>query len=244
MATRSSILIIEDDEATRGLLTSYFRNEGFRVTACEDGSSGRLSITAQEFTAVLLDANLPDDDGFDVLRELRTNYPTLPVIMVTSRGTEIDTILGLELGADDYVVKPFSLPELRARLRTVLRRSADSKNSTHTSAPEKVGNWMVDLTRREITDEGGMVIRLTRGEFDLLGALLRYRGAPVSRDYLLDVVSANSADASDRTVDTLISRIRTKMRAHSNNQLIIETVRGIGYRLIDLSRPQERMEAR
>lgn len=244
MAPRSSLLIIEDDEATRGLLTSYFRNEGFRVTSCEDGASGRLSITAQEFTAVLLDANLPDDDGFDVLRELRTNYPNLPVIMVTSRGTEIDTILGLELGADDYVVKPFSLPELRARLRTVLRRTSDSRASAAGSGPEKLGSWLVDLTRREITDSDGNIIRLTRGEFDLLGALLKYRGAPVSRDYLLDVVSANSADASDRTVDTLISRIRTKLRHHANEQLIIETVRGIGYRLIDLSRPQEKMEAR
>jgi len=210
------------------------------VTACEDGMSARLEISSREFDVVLMDVNLPDDDGFEVLREVRANYPATPVIMVTSRSTEIDTVLGLELGADDYVAKPFSLPELRARVRTVLRRATEKQSGSDTSGPVRLGKWLVDLTRREITEDDGNMVRVTRGEFDLLSALLRYRGAPVSRDFLLDVVSANSADTSDRTVDTLISRIRAKLREHHNDTLIIETVRGIGYRLIDVTRSQDK----
>ena len=243
MANKMSLLLIEDDEATRGLLASFFRNEGFRVSACEDGASGRIAIASQEFSALFLDANLPDDDGFDLLREVRSNYPELPVIMVTSRDTEIDKVLGLELGADDYVSKPFSLPELRARLRTVLRRSHNMRANNNRSAPEQLGKWLIDLTRREITDEDGGVVKITRGEFDMVAALLRYRGSAVSRDYLLDVVSSDSTEASDRTVDTLVSRIRSKLRANNNDTLIIETVRGIGYRLIDLSRPKNKMDS-
>lgn len=241
MAThKNSVLVVEDEEATRALITTYFRNEGFLVTACEDGMSARLEISAREFDVVLMDVNLPDDDGFEVLREVRANYPSTPVIMVTSRSTEIDTVLGLELGADDYVAKPFSLPELRARVRTVLRRANERTGSQESTGPVRLGRWLVDLTRREITQDDGSMIRVTRGEFDLLSALLKYRGAPVSRDFLLDVVSANSADTSDRTVDTLVSRIRSKLREYSNDTLIIETVRGIGYRLIDVTRSQEK----
>lgn len=202
--------------------------------------SARLEISSREFDVVLMDVNLPDDDGFEVLREVRANYPTTPVIMVTSRSTEIDTVLGLELGADDYVAKPFSLPELRARVRTVLRRAHEKHGNSDASGPVRLGKWLVDLTRREITEDDGNIVRVTRGEFDLLSALLKYRGAPVSRDFLLDVVSANSADTSDRTVDTLISRIRAKLRENHNDTLIIETVRGIGYRLIDVTRNQDK----
>lgn len=239
MASKIAILLIEDDEATRGLLTSYFRNEGFHIVGCEDGASGRLAIATHSFSAVILDVNLPDDDGFEVLREVRANYPALPVILVSSRSAEIDKVLGLELGADDYVQKPFSLPELRARLRTILRRTNLNRNGQRGGGePERLGNWLVDLTRREITDRDGNVIRFTRGEFDMFAALLRYRGSPVSRDYLLDVVSANSADASERTVDTLVSRVRAKLRSQKNESLIIETVRGVGYRLIDVSGQQ------
>jgi len=202
--------------------------------------SARLEISSREFDVVLMDVNLPDDDGFEVLREVRANYPATPVIMVTSRSTEIDTVLGLELGADDYVAKPFSLPELRARVRTVLRRATEKQNNSDSAGPVRLGKWLVDLTRREITEDDGNIVRVTRGEFDLLSALLKYRGAPVSRDFLLDVVSANSADTSDRTVDTLISRIRAKLRENHNDTLIIETVRGIGYRLIDVTRNQDK----
>ncbi len=202
--------------------------------------SARLEISSREFDVVLMDVNLPDDDGFEVLREVRANYPATPVIMVTSRATEIDTVLGLELGADDYVAKPFSLPELRARVRTVLRRATEKQNNSDSAGPVRLGKWLVDLTRREITEDDGNIVRVTRGEFDLLSALLKYRGAPVSRDFLLDVVSANSADTSDRTVDTLISRIRAKLRDNHNDTLIIETVRGIGYRLIDVTRNQDK----
>ncbi len=235
MSAKTSILLIEDDEATRGLLSSYFKNEGFSVVACGDGASGRLEIATHDFSALLLDVNLPDDDGFDLLREVRANYPGLPVILVTSRSAEIDKVLGLELGADDYVEKPFSLPELRARVRAILRRTSSSKNGYKGGEPEKLGNWYVDLTRREITDQEGQLIRLTRGEFDMFAALLQHKGVPVSRDYLLDVISANSTEASDRTVDTLVSRIRSKLRERKNHALIIETVRGIGYRLLDVS---------
>ncbi|MFY7959308.1 MAG: winged helix-turn-helix domain-containing protein, partial [Elsteraceae bacterium] len=178
---------------------------------------------------VLMDLRLPDASGMDLAKELRqTSHAGL--IFVTSVNDEIDRVLGLELGADDYVTKPIALRELLARIRSTLRRVAPAGEASRSATMRFLGPWEIDLFRREARDAAGAVAQLTRAEFDLLAALVEADGRSVARDLLLDVVSNRSEEVSDRTVDTLISRLRAKLEADPKQPGLVLTDRGVGYR--------------
>jgi DNA-binding response OmpR family regulator len=212
------VLIVEDEDAIAEPLAEGLRREGFDVARAATGAEA-LAATAAD--VVLLDLRLPDRDGFDICRELRSRS-AVPIIVVTARGEEADRVVGLELGADDYVVKPFGLRELIARIRAVTRRArGDSGASTVRS-----GELEVDLRARRAT-LGGRELELTQKEFDLLAALARDAGAVLSRRRLLEEVWDTSWYGSSKTIDVHVAALRRKLGDPS----WIETVRGVGFRL-------------
>ncbi|MBP2303186.1 two-component system torCAD operon response regulator TorR [Azospirillum picis] len=216
----------------RDSIASYFEREGYRVSTASDAKSLRLLLAREKVDLVLLDIRLPDQDGLSLIRDLRAES-NLPVIFVTGRDDEIDRVVGLELGADDYVTKPFSPRELLARVRTVLRRSSDS---SRVGQQRQFAGWTVDLTQRSLTSPRGEEVRLTRGEFDLLAALLRHPGQVLSRDVLLDAVSHRDVGPNDRTVDVLVARLRRKIEVDPADPQLIVTEHGIGYRFTPSAR--------
>jgi DNA-binding response OmpR family regulator len=215
---RVRILLVEDEDSIAGPLVVGLRREGYDV---ERAATAAAALAAPPADLVLLDLRLPDGDGLDVCRALRTRGDT-PIIVVTARGEESDRVVGLELGADDYVVKPFGLRELIARIRAVTRRT--SPRSTH--APLHVGELVVD-ERARLASLGGRELDLTPKEFDLLAALARDPGAAVSRRRLLEDVWQTTWYGSAKTIDVHVAALRRKLGDAS----LIETVRGVGFRL-------------
>ena len=231
MAQMETILVVEDEAATRTMVVEYLRDEGYEVREAENIAQGREALQRGPADIVLLDINLPDGDGLSVGRELRAKGET-GLIFVTRRDSEVDRVVGLELGGDDYVVKPINLRELLARVRSVLRRRRSALDATSVrSGVRTFGGWLIDLTRRELSDPVGEPVRLTRGEFDLLAALVHGGGRPITRDYLIEVVTNSDADTTTRTVDTLVSRLRRKVEPDPRHPEMIVTVQGVGYKL-------------
>ena len=173
---------------------------------------------------------MPDGDGFGLAREIHAENP-VGIIFVTQRNNDIDRILGLELAGDDYVTKPVNLRELLARARALLRRRRLDRESSRNRSVATFGSWLIDQTRREIATREGVPVRLTRGEFDLLAALVAADGRPLSRDYLIEVISNRDAEVGERTVDALIGRLRRKLGTTPGAPPIIVTVGGVGYKL-------------
>ncbi|HJR51183.1 MAG TPA: response regulator [Gemmatimonadales bacterium] len=226
MATQR-VLIVEDEPDIRDLLVFHLEREGYQVTTSRDGAEAvRLCRTAAP-DLVLLDLMLPGMDGLEVCRRLRLDPATqaIPIVMLTARGDEVDRILGLEMGADDYVVKPFSPRELVARIRAVLRRTRPAPGT----APLAVGRLRIDLAAHIVTVDD-TAVALTRKEFDLLRALVEARGRVLSREFLLDHVwgYAAAGEIESRTVDVHVRRLRQKLGAEGQR---IGTVTGVGYRL-------------
>jgi phosphate regulon transcriptional regulator PhoB len=224
----SRVLIVEDEPDIRDLLVFHLEREGYQVTKCRSGEEAvRLSQAAPPPDLVLLDVMLPEMDGLEVCRRLRRDPRTqaIPIVMLTARGDEVDRVLGLELGADDYVVKPFSPRELVARIRAVLRRARPAPGT----APVAVGRLTIDAAAHTVT-VGGAAVALTRREFDLLRALVEARGRVLSREFLLDHVWGYTAagEIESRTVDVHVRRLRQKLGAEGQR---IGTVTGVGYRL-------------
>jgi DNA-binding response OmpR family regulator len=212
------VLVVEDEQAISEPLVEGLRREGFTVTLAETGSE---ALAADEADVVLLDLRLPDIDGLDVCRALRERSG-VPIIVVTARGEEVDRVVGLELGADDYVVKPFGFRELIARIRAVTRRS----QGRATDGPVRVGELELDERGRRITMRG-QDVELTPKEFDLLAALARDPGAVVSRQRLLEDVWNTSWSGSTKTIDVHVAALRRKL----GKPELIETIRGVGFRL-------------
>lgn len=231
----TTLLVVDDDIVTCRILATHFTRENVAVTSCYTGASARLELAIKKFSAVLLEVGIDDGRGFDLISEIRANYETLPILVVTDYTEESDLVYCLSLGADDFIAKPFSLPELSARFHAVMRRSNPQQTGSMNWATGTVGDVNFDIMRREFTDQLGTLLPLTRGESDLLSALVSFRGSTVSRDYLLDVISANSIEVTERSVDTLICRLRRKLKAKTDDRLRIETVRGVGYRLVEWS---------
>ena len=227
------ILLIDDDVRLHELLTSYLEQNGFSVTGAHDGPRGIALLSQSSFDAVLLDLSLPGMDGLDVCRRIREKN-TIPIVMLTARGDEADRVVGLELGADDYVPKPFSPRELLARLRAVLRRtSADMRERSEV----KVGELSLDPGARSATLKG-RALELTGLEFDLLLGLARRAGRVVPREALLEEAGRGDVSVGDRTVDVHISHLRQKLGDDPKSPRWIKTVRGIGYVLVkDLEAP-------
>jgi len=221
MTTR--VLLIDDDARLYELLASYLSQNGFDVEGARDASRGLAALSASPFDAVLLDVMMPGMSGLEACRRIREKS-RIPILMLTAKGDETDRVVGLELGADDYIAKPFSPRELLARLRAVLRRSTPS------GAHERlvVGDLIVDLDGREVTASGARV-DLTALEFDLLAALARRAGRVVPREHLLAEAGRTDVTVGERTVDVHISHLRQKLGDDPKAPRLIKTVRGVGY---------------
>ncbi len=222
MAAAGTILLIEDEQDIADLLVLFFEREGFRLLHALNGEEGLERLRERGPRVVLLDVGLPGIDGFEVCRRIRL-VSEVPIIMLTARDSEVDKIVGLELGADDYVAKPFSPRELVARVKAVLRRSEERPVAARVI---DVGDFAVDAGRREVRAEDGEIVRPTAREFDLLWYLAEHRGLVLSRSQILESVWGYDYFGETRTVDVHIRQLRKKLPG-----IPIETVWGVGYRL-------------
>ena len=218
------ILIVEDESAIASLLRDDLALEGYNVTVVGDGEAATAAVTSSPFDLVILDVMLPGKDGFDVCREMRRAGLTMPVIMLTAKTQESDKVMGLEIGADDYVTKPFSPRELRARVKAALRRAAGDPPEIY-----RFGDVEVDFGRRELR-RGGAPVEVTGIEFKLLSAFIRHRGRVLSREQLLDEAWGRGVYVTDRAVDTHIVNVRRKIEPDPAEPRHLVSVRGAGYR--------------
>jgi two-component system response regulator CpxR len=218
------ILVIDDDVELAALLNEYLRREGFSVEAEHEGQAGLERALAGAFDLLVLDVMLPGLDGFEILRRLREKSK-LPVLMLTARGEDIDRIVGLELGADDYLAKPFNPRELTARIRAILRRADRPRDQIAPGGRVEVNGVALDPGSREVTYQGRRV-ELTTLEFDILEMLMRAAGRVLSRDQLMENLYGRKATPFDRSMDMHVSHIRKKLESAAP---LIKTVRGVGY---------------
>jgi len=227
---RPHLLVVDDDQDVVDIIRRYFSAQGFDVAVAADGFSMRTVIDSQNIDVVLLDLGLPGEDGFTLTRYLRERWKGA-LIIVTGRGDSIDRVVGLELGADDYVTKPFDLRELLARVRSVLRRASEAVASAVGNAQDVVrfGGFRLNVGSRELTDAAGKVVPLTTGEFDLLGAFIANPNRVLSRDDLMNRIHGRDAGPFDRAIDVQIGRLRRKMEADPAQPALIKSVRGAGY---------------
>lgn len=224
------VLVVDDDEVARAVLAGYLEKQGFRVALAGESAAMRRELGRGDIDLVLLDINLPGDDGLSLTRELRARS-NIPIILITAREGEADRIIGLELGADDYVSKGISTLELLARIRTVLRR-AEAFGGGAPDAILAFDGWTMDLERRRLSAPDGREVHLTRSEFDLLATLVRGRGRVISRDRLLDAIGDRTWTSVDRTVDVLVGRLRRKIEDEPGAPRRLITVHGVGYKFI------------
>ena len=225
------VLVVEDDAGTRVLLTRFLSENGLRATGVRDGRDMWDVLDRMPIDLVLLDVMLPGTTGLDLCRALRARS-TIGIIMVTARGSELDRVLGLEFGADDYVSKPFSRPELLARIRAVLRRGGTALSGPELRPNRCVfgfGAWRLDTTRRELTSPAGASVDLSGAEYDLLLAFLEHPQRVLSRDQILELSRNRLGNTFDRAVDVLVSRLRRKIDDDHSDQALIKTIRGAGY---------------
>jgi DNA-binding response OmpR family regulator len=224
----TTILVVDDEEAVRRLVVYPFERDGYRVLQAETGEQA-LDIFAREHPdLILLDLMLPGIDGYEVCRRIRATS-MVPIIMLTARDDEIDKVLGLELGADDYVTKPFSVAELRSRVRAVLRRSELTPKTEDEGEQLVSDDIVLDLARRTC-DVRGVRTELTYVEFEILAALMRSPGRVLSRRALLEAVWESADYREQRTIDVHVRHLREKLEADPSEPLLIQTVRGVGYR--------------
>jgi two-component system OmpR family response regulator len=223
------ILIVDDHREIRELVTRALTKEGFRVSAAADGKAMRKVLADSRIDLILLDLMLPGDSGLTLCRELRAQS-SIPIIMVTAKGEEVDRVIGLELGADDYLPKPFGTRELVARINAVLRR-ATPVDAPIERKPARLGfdRWVLDTGARELLRDDGVSVPLSTGEFDLLLVLVQRPQRVLSRETLLDLARGRTANAFDRSIDTQVSRLRKKLEADPADPKIIQTVWGGGY---------------
>jgi two-component system, OmpR family, alkaline phosphatase synthesis response regulator PhoP len=229
-----SLLVVEDDENISSAISEYFSRAGYNVKTVEDGLMGVKTALDETPDAVVLDIMLPKMDGLAVCRELREKANHLPILMLTAKDDVVDKVLGLEMGADDYITKPFSLRELEARIKSVLRRSKTpaSTDGAKDEAPITRGNLRIDPARREVTI-GERQVDLTPKEFDLLRLFAGNPGRVFPRKYLLEKIWDYSYEGYDRTIDSHINRLRAKIEDNPENPQMVLTVWGIGYKFSD-----------
>jgi two-component system phosphate regulon response regulator OmpR len=229
--TRMRILVVDDDLRLRDLLTRYLAEQGFSVRAVADAGAMDRVMGHDRFDLLVLDLMLPGEDGLSICRRLRAGKHGIPIVMLTAKGEDVDRIVGLEMGADDYLPKPFNPRELVARINAVLRRrSAPPPPGAPAEAPEQVsfGAVVVDLGRRTLT-KGGETIALTTGEFALLRVLVTHPRQPLSRDRLMELARGREYGAFDRAIDVQVSRLRKLVEPSPARPQFIQTVWGFGY---------------
>ncbi|MEQ8768244.1 MAG: response regulator transcription factor [Planctomycetota bacterium] len=229
----SRLLIVEDDPALRRGLRDAFESEGYEVVTAADGSEAARVVFDRHFDAIVLDLMLPGRGGLEVLREIRAQALRVPVLILTARGDESDRVLGLDLGADDYVTKPFSLRELTARMRALLRRVETRRAAEEAHVPDrvKIGDATVNLAAYEIVRPGDLH-RLSPKEVAMLKLLIAREGRAVSRGDFLDLVWPGDADVGPRTIDTHMLNLRQKIEIDPKKPTHLVTVHGVGYRLV------------
>jgi len=225
------VLIVDDDREIRALLAEYLGGNGYRVSLAGEGRQMREVLAASRIDLVVLDLMMPGEDGLSLCRGLRAAGNRTPVVMLTARGEAVDRILGLEMGADDYLPKPFEPRELLARIRSVLRRA--QALPTNLSLPPARGfafsGWLLAVETRQLTSPDGVLIALSGAEFRLLQAFLTHPGRVLNRDQLMDMTKGRDADPFDRSIDLQVSRLRTRLGEDARSPQLIKTVRSEGY---------------
>lgn len=227
----TKILIVEDEPNMRLGLKDNLEFEGYQVDYAEDGETGLNNILEGDYNLVLLDVMLPKMSGFDVCKTVRKKGNNVPIILLTAKGEEIDKVLGLELGADDYVTKPFGLRELLARIKAILRRNESSSQSQQKNSFINIGRIEVNFSSYNAL-ENGLAVQMSHKEFEILSYLWNNRNSTVSRDDLLNNVWGYDESPTTRTVDNFILKLRQKIEKDPDHPKIILTVHGIGYKLI------------
>ncbi|HMO69073.1 MAG TPA: response regulator [Novosphingobium sp.] len=227
---QTRLLLVDDEASLRQPLADYLSRQGFLVTEAASAAEARSRLREETPDLVLLDIMMPGEDGLALCRHLVEGHD-LPVIFLTARGEATDRIVGLEIGADDYVVKPFEPRELVARIRSVLRRAARGGPEPETDAPYLFEGWRLDPVKRRLTDPEGAVVAISSAEFRLLKAFLDHPRQVLDRDRLLDMVQGREAHLFDRAVDNQVSRLRRKVEVDSRSPQLIQTVWGGGYTL-------------
>ncbi|MBP2562467.1 two-component system phosphate regulon response regulator OmpR [Neorhizobium galegae] len=225
------ILVVDDDPRICQLLTRYFEGEGYIVSTASDGQEMHRHLKRNEVDIVLLDLSLPGgQDGLDLAREIRTQSD-IPIMMLTGRGDVIDRIIGIEIGADDYIAKPFHLREVHARLKSILRRRQPAATKAE-EIDEKIicfEGWTLNLSRRRLHVDEGHEVELTTGDFDMLATFAQHPGRVLTRDFLMDETRGRQLEAFDRTIDAQIVRLRRKIETDAKRPQLIKAVRGVGY---------------
>ena len=228
------ILIVDDDREIRELLTTYLVRNGMRAEAVPTGRHMRAALENEgPFDLIVLDLMLPGEDGLALTRNLRAGkWKTIPILMLTARSDEADRILGLEMGADDYLAKPFAARELLARIRSVLRRTRmlpPNMRSTEDARVLAFGEWRLDTTGRTLVDQDGLLVALSGAEYRMLRVFLDHPQRVLSRDQLLNMTQGRDAELFDRSIDLLVSRLRQRLRDEAREPRYIKTVRSEGY---------------
>ncbi|HTR16846.1 MAG TPA: response regulator [Acetobacteraceae bacterium] len=229
METLPHLLVVDDDREIRDLLARFLERNRFRVTTARDARDARRAWPNGHYQLVVLDLMLPGEGGLDLARWMRAQSD-VPIVMLTAMGDETDRIIGLELGADDYLPKPFNPRELLARIRAVLRRTSErGQTPESTSGNIRFSGWTLEPARRRLLNPDGVEVALTGGEYDLLLALIERANRVLTRDMLLDLLRGRQAGPFDRAIDVAISRLRRKLEDDGRNAQLIKTVRGGGY---------------
>lgn len=228
---REHVLVVDDDARIRQMLTRYFGDEGYVVSAVSNGSEMRASLRQQNFDIILLDWVLPGgEDGLDLAREIR-GQSDVPIMMLTGRDDVVDRIVGIEVGADDYIAKPFHLREVHARLKAILRRRQPAIKKPESDAGDVIRfeGWQLDIGKRQLLSADRNEIELTTGEFDILVVFARHAGRVLNREFLMELTRGRNLEVYDRTIDAQIARLRKKIETDPTHPQLIKSVRGVGY---------------
>ncbi|MEM7222755.1 MAG: two-component system response regulator TorR [Pseudomonadota bacterium] len=220
------VLVVEDDRVSRARLAGYLEAAGYRVSEADDGKEMHKVLAEHPVDLMLLDINLPGEDGLDLTRQIRSQSD-IGVILVTGRTDDVDRIVGLEVGADDYITKPFNSRELLVRVKNLLRRTAGTQHTE--SRAVAFSGWHFDIRKRRLISPQGERVAMTRAEYELLSAFLRRPGQVLSRDRLLSAITHRTWDPSDRTIDVLVRRLRQKLERDPKEPELILTAHGEGY---------------
>jgi two-component system, OmpR family, response regulator len=228
MERADQVLVVDDDAELRGLLGEYLERNGFRVSLATNGRDMRRALESSRPDIVVLDVMLPGEDGLSLCRDLRARS-NLPVIMLTARGDELDRIIGLEMGADDYLPKPFNPRELLARIKSILRRTRGLPPARAEARRVRFAGWVLDLVARQLVSPEDVVITLSSAEFRLLSVFVEHPNRVLHRNQLMDLALGRESAAFDRSIDVQVSRLRMRLRDEAREPRIIKTVRSEGY---------------
>ncbi|KTS33185.1 response regulator [Pantoea dispersa] len=227
------ILVVDDDRDIRELITDYLIKSGYRATGAANGREMRAVLSSSMVDLVVLDIMMPGDDGLTLCRQLRSDpRQNLPVLMLTARSEETDRILGLEMGADDYLIKPFVARELLARIKAILRRTRALPPNLHITGAGRIiafGEWQLDTSARHLLDSDGVIVALSGAEYRLLRVFLDHPQRVLNRDQLLNLTQGRDAELFERSIDLLVSRLRQRLREDAREPAYIKTVRSEGY---------------